>query len=88
MKVWGDDENKVIMVERWHGESRVVIIINMNSSDVSIMPVKDGLVWRKILDSSDSEWNGPGTLLNENINGSNEGVMRAHSLALYEIDKD
>jgi len=87
MTVQGDDLSKVIKVERWYGESRVLIIINMNSSDVSIMPVEYELVLRKILDSSDRKWNGPGTNLQDNINGKDNLEMRAHSLALYEIVK-
>lgn len=88
MTVWGDDESKVIIVERWHGKSRVLIIINMNSSDESIKAINYDHKWRKIFDSSDKKWNGPGTLLKDSINGNNEVVMRAQSLALYEIFKD
>jgi len=88
MLVWGDDERKVITVERWHGKSRVMIVININGSDVSIHNVKHDHQWRKILDSSDQKWNGPGTLVKDNINGKNDVAMRAHSLALFELDND
>ncbi len=87
MTVWGDDKSKVIMVERWHRESRVLSIINTHSRDVSFMPVTDDHEWKKIMDSSESKWHGPGTLLKENIKGRHELEMRAHSLALYETVK-
>jgi maltooligosyltrehalose trehalohydrolase len=87
MTVRVDDERKVIMVERWHRESRVLSIINTDSSDVSFMPVTDDHEWKKIMDSSESKWHGPGTLLKEKIKGRHELEMRAHSLALYEIVK-
>jgi maltooligosyltrehalose trehalohydrolase len=86
MIVRGDDERKVITVERWHGKSRIMLVINMNGSDVSIHNVKREQKWKKILDSSNQKWNGPGTLLTEYINEINEVEMRAHSIALYEID--
>ncbi len=88
MTVKGDNESRVIMVERWHGESRVLILINVNRRDVSLMPVSDDRVWKKVMDSSESKWNGPGTLLKELINGRQDVMMKAHSLALYEIVND
>ena len=88
MTVWGDEKNKVIMVERWHKKSRVLILINVNGSDVSIKPVTDDREWNKIMDSSESKWNGPGTLLKESMNGRHDVVMRGHSLVLFEIDNN
>ena len=76
------------MVERWHKKSRVLILINVNGSDVSIKPVTDDREWNKIMDSSESKWNGPGTLLKESMNGRHDVVMRGHSLALFEIDNN
>jgi maltooligosyltrehalose trehalohydrolase len=39
--------------------------------------------WEKVLDSSDRKWDGPGTLLPENIYNEQELTIRAESFALY-----
>jgi maltooligosyltrehalose trehalohydrolase len=88
MTVWGDVKRNVITVERWHGENRVLILMNMNGGDQSIRKLNNGYQWRKIMDSSDRKWKGPGTLLKEHMNGNNEINMRAHSLALYEMERE
>ncbi len=41
-----------------------------------------GMKWKKVLDSSEEKWDGPGTLLPERIK-QEEVIMRAKSFALY-----
>ncbi len=85
LKVTGDEKNKVITVERWQGNDRVLILINLNRSDVSVAPFGNDIEWEKILDSSDKRWNGPGTSLPGIIISEDKVNMRAQSVALYEM---
>jgi maltooligosyltrehalose trehalohydrolase len=77
------EDKKVLFVRRRKGESDVFCIFNYNNADSKIItPLIKGN-WEKILDSSDSIWNGPGTLLRDKITQAEEITMRSQSLALY-----
>jgi len=44
-------------------------------------------VWKKVLDSSDKMWNGPGPLLPEEINSRDKVTIRGLSMALYKREE-
>jgi maltooligosyltrehalose trehalohydrolase len=39
--------------------------------------------WRKILDSSEKIWDGPGSLLPKEVNSGDEIIIRGQSFAMY-----
>jgi maltooligosyltrehalose trehalohydrolase len=71
------------LIKRWKDESEVFCIFNYNNNDAKIIiPLING-IWKKILDSSDEIWKGPGTYLPEMITQDEEITVRSQSLALY-----
>jgi hypothetical protein len=59
------------------------MLFNLGAGDASIaVPWTDG-EWKRVLDSSDRQWAGPGSLLPPRIRGGDEVVLRAHSAALF-----
>lgn len=82
------EEEKMILMRRWKDNSHVFYIVNF-SDRVRPLYAKSLLAflpkgtWRKVLDSLDPIWNGPGTLLPEKIDPKDQLTIRPHSLALY-----
>ncbi|MFH1702479.1 MAG: DUF3459 domain-containing protein, partial [Nitrospirota bacterium] len=81
--VLGIEDKRVLLIKRLKDESEVFCIFNYNNNDAKIiMPLING-IWKKILDSSDEIWKGPGTFLPEIINQGGEVTSKGHSLTLY-----
>jgi maltooligosyltrehalose trehalohydrolase len=83
LDVSGTDDSRVVTVRRWHGGSNICSIFNFNKQDVKFMPPLPEGKWQKILDSSDEEWDGPGSLLPDSFATGEEIVLRQHSASLF-----
>jgi maltooligosyltrehalose trehalohydrolase len=86
VEVKGLEDARTLLVRRWstNAESQVCCVFTFNAADVTIAPALPNGWWRKTLDSADSDWNGPGTLLPEMIRQGDELVFRGTSAAVYE----
>jgi maltooligosyltrehalose trehalohydrolase len=61
--VFGFDSERVLLLRRWSGNDVVIIILHFNTAPVALsLPMAAGR-WRKVLDSSESRWEGPGSSL-------------------------
>ncbi|MFP4081851.1 MAG: malto-oligosyltrehalose trehalohydrolase [Candidatus Aminicenantes bacterium] len=78
---------KVLRLHRWHGKSRVMVIINFNNRDVSLCLNFPQGKWRKILDSSDEKWMGPGTRLPEITEGEQSLAVNPLSISAYQMEE-
>jgi maltooligosyltrehalose trehalohydrolase len=84
MQVSTIEEEKLVVVHRWHGSSQVLAVMNFNKVAVDCSGVFSQGEWVKLLDSAAEHWNGPGSLLPRVI-GSGEAVtIGKTSFALYE----
>lgn len=83
LTVEGLEEKKIVFMGRWKDSSHVFIIFNFNNSDVNIIPPIPKGKWNKVVDSSEQQWNGPGSLLSDEFVPEREITMRERSLALY-----
>lgn len=87
LDIYGLEDKRVLLMRRWKDESSVFFIFNFDNADVRLtVPLTEG-IWRKILDSSENIWNGPGTVLSERLTQGKETTVRSHSLALYKKEK-
>ncbi len=80
------ERENIVIAQRCRGQHRTCAILNFNRDDVlMLLPFAKG-TWKKLLDSSEEKWQGPGALLPEFINadGSVQSEIRALSIALYE----
>jgi maltooligosyltrehalose trehalohydrolase len=82
-QVSAGEEEKLVLVERREGDSRVVCLFNFNEREVKARFPCTGEMWGKLLDSSDSAWSGPGAVLPGKIRGGADAVMRGRSCAVY-----
>jgi maltooligosyltrehalose trehalohydrolase len=84
LEVYGFEKEKVIFMRRWYHKSHVFITMNFNDKDMEIhLSPPDG-VWKKVLDSSQIEWMGPGTELPQSLNEPQRAIIKAFSCALYD----
>ncbi len=83
LRVSSREEEKLVLVERWKGDSRVVCLFNFNEREVKARFPGTGTGWRKLLDSSDPAWNGPGAVLPEKIQSGADAVMHGRSCTVY-----
>ncbi|MDH3251536.1 MAG: DUF3459 domain-containing protein, partial [Ignavibacteria bacterium] len=84
LDVEGSEETRVVAMTRAHEHSRVLLLMNFS---MRVMPVDVRLprgTWRKILDSSDRKWSGPGTVLPEGFSESAEMQIGGHAMAVYQ----
>lgn len=65
------------------GSNRILCIFSFNQADKTLSATPYRGPWKKILDSSDEVWQGPGALLPDAINPGQEITIRGHSLAIY-----
>ena len=84
VSAWEDD--KLVMVERWKGDSRLLCLFNFNERRVKTMFPRKHAGWRKLLDSSDSAWNGPGAVLPDLIQGGMDAAMGGRCCAVYFLE--
>jgi maltooligosyltrehalose trehalohydrolase len=70
---------------------RATCIFNFSGKDIEIEPLMDRGFWQRVLDSSSSEWGGPGSPAPESIQsiGSNVSLkLNSYSFVLYRcLDK-
>jgi maltooligosyltrehalose trehalohydrolase len=62
-EVSGLNEEKVLRLRRWQGNSQVLCLMNFNTQPVQLTMTLPPGTWKKSLDSSDSQWGGSGSTL-------------------------
>lgn len=83
LDAWGLEDKKVVFVRRWKGDRGVLLIFNFDKTDVTFQITPSGRPLKKIMDSSDSLWSGPGGLLPVRLIDCMDSTMRGESLAIY-----
>lgn len=89
LDVWELEKEKIMFMRRWkyENESHVFSIFNFNKSDMSLGTSLPEGRWKKVLDSSEKMWNGPGILLPDEMNSGDEINIRGFSMALYRREE-
>jgi len=81
----GFDNQRVLLLRRWSDSETVMAILNFNTAPLaSTLRTAPGK-WRKLLDSSDARWDGPGSSLPAEFDASEsiEFHLPASSAVLY-----
>lgn len=84
MATCSDEAQKLVGWRRWSEHQELYCWMNFNSEDVIVKPELLGRSWRKLLESADSQWLGPGSLLPETLAPAQPLTLRSQSLVLYE----
>lgn len=78
-----NEEKKIVIMKRRKDDNALLTIFSFGPDDTGYklnQPVSD---WKKILDSSDKLWGGPGALLPERLDPDTEITVRKTSFAVY-----
>jgi maltooligosyltrehalose trehalohydrolase len=85
LNVVADDDHQILFARRWAGSDEAFLIFGCNSRQITMpVPLPAGR-WKKILDSADQRWLGPGSSLSDEIesNGRIEATVAPHSVVLF-----
>jgi maltooligosyltrehalose trehalohydrolase len=83
--VRGDEEKKFVVMMGSDSKTRLVMLANFNRDDMEVVMPANG-DWKKVLDSSDRRWNGPGALLPDRHENNESLTIRSESYAVYSAD--
>ena len=91
MTVWRSDEENIMCMGRVNkdNEADVLCLFNFNKNDVAMkaLPFQWGGRWRKVLDSSEEQWHGPGTVLPDLTDRMSSLSLRSQSVAAYQQEE-
>ncbi|MDF2387974.1 malto-oligosyltrehalose trehalohydrolase [Nostoc ellipsosporum NOK] len=78
-----DEDKQLVIVRRWCETNQLIFAMNFNSSPITTtLPIQsDG---KKLLDSADTSWAGPGSQATQNLSAGQELNLQPNSLVLYE----
>ncbi len=77
------DPEGLICWQRWHHDSEVLVLMNVQPEPVSYRPVLDGR-WQRRLDSAGANWLGPGSEAVAVLETAVEIRLQPQSFVLYE----
>lgn len=85
MEVSEAKADKCLLMRRWNNEDQVFVLFNFGENDAEAEISVPAVLWQKTLDSADSAWSGPGSLLPESFDGRRKATLavRCRSFALY-----
>ena len=78
------EQGKLFVLERWQSERRLFAVINFEDKQksLSVQPNSDGKL-RRIFDSSEKRWNGPGEITPESVMAGDEISVSKKSIVIY-----
>jgi maltooligosyltrehalose trehalohydrolase len=88
LRISGVEDKKLLVTYRWYDESQTLGVMNFNSADVVFRTELPPGTWRKLVESSDTKWQGPGSTLPEDIASGQEMTIRPMSCAVYGLAKE
>jgi maltooligosyltrehalose trehalohydrolase len=84
LEVSGMEEERLLLLRRWYDQSQVFCVMNFNTTDI---PARISLPkgrWKKIVDSSEKRWQGPGSLIPKTWESGATTTIKPLSFAVFE----
>jgi maltooligosyltrehalose trehalohydrolase len=85
LEVTGREEPRLVFLRRWSAGNQVFCVMNFDRQKAAFNASLPSGSWKKLLDSADEEWEGPGSSLPEFIGEDQALTVSGLSLALYEL---
>ncbi len=81
------EDQKIVTMERQKNRSRLFALMSFNEKKIKSDFLFPSGLWKKILDSSDKKWNGPGSITPETAdNTMHEITIPGYNFSLYESE--
>lgn len=81
------EDTKVLVLRRWYRRSHGALLVNLGDDDSSITNPFSRGKWKKILDTSDPLWHGPGSLLPASVYTGEKLIVRGFSAAVFQTQR-
>jgi maltooligosyltrehalose trehalohydrolase len=78
------EEDKIILMHRWYKDNEIFGVFSFNENSVELAVDFPAGKWRKILDSVDNQWDGPGGSLPDEAESQNSVELLPYNFAVYE----
>lgn len=76
------EKKETVVLERWHSDQRLVLIMNFSMEKQLITMPSSSIVWSKVLCSADKEWQGSTDSVSS-VEGNSLLAMAPESASLY-----
>lgn len=82
---WPDERAGVLVVLRWSEVEEALLLTNFSDEPTGVDVPFPGIPWRRVLDSADRRWAGPGTVTREDVEVDEDGLvtLQPNSFVLY-----
>ena len=82
---WPDEQTGVLVVLRWSESEEALLLFHFDDELAEVDIPFLGAPWRRVLDSAEPMWGGPGTLSPEEVDVDRDGLvaLQPNSFALY-----
>lgn len=84
LEAWGLEDDKLIWLRRRQDNQSIWLLMNFRQEEATCVFPGRGKQYRKLLDSADRQWQGPGSRLPTIIEGHCKLTLAPHSLTLYQ----
>jgi maltooligosyltrehalose trehalohydrolase len=84
MKVVCNEENKILFIKRCKGNHANVIVANLCNKEQSCEFPFNGGKYRKVLDSADTNFGGPGVILSNEVKKDQKDFIHGFNFAVFE----
>jgi maltooligosyltrehalose trehalohydrolase len=78
-------DSHVLVVRQWNGpvRSHACVLFNLGTDDAKVVPSMPEGRWKRVVDSADEVWSGPGTLIPAVLRSGDGLSLRARSVAVF-----
>jgi maltooligosyltrehalose trehalohydrolase len=83
MEVQGYEKEKALLVRRWNDSEEVLVLYHFGSTPVSLELSPSTGHWNKVIDSTDKQWNGPGSKVPAMLDSEVFLALEPHSFMLF-----
>jgi maltooligosyltrehalose trehalohydrolase len=85
MEAYATGTGNCLFMRRWKNEDQIFVLFHFGEGDAEVEIAPGDGRWRKTLDSADTAWNGPGSVLAEPLDGGKKTALRlrGRSFGLY-----
>lgn len=77
------DHDKILVLMRQDGDSAAYVAANFDRIDRELVAELPEGIWRKIIDSADRPWDGPGAIAPDRMETGRPFTIRSHNLVLF-----
>jgi len=78
------EEERLLLLRRWYNRSQVFCIMNFNTTEIPARISLPKERWKKIVDSSEKRWQGPGSLIPKTWESKATTTIKPLSFAVFE----